>query len=82
MKFRELKKILARFGISWDNRRGKGSHGVFVGLTHVTRLRQVYPVPSKQQKQIDVAYINPLRRKFELTAEDGVDDEAFFGSRR
>jgi len=77
LKFRELKKVLSRFGIEWDARRGKGSHGAFVGLSHVSRLRRVYVLPSSQQKEASRAYLNPLRRTFELTNEHGVSDDLF-----
>ena len=77
MKFRDLKKILSRFEIEWDARRGKGSHGAFVGLSHVSRLRRVYVLPAGQQQEVSRAYLNPLRRTFELTNEDGIKDEFF-----
>ena len=77
MKFRDLKKVLSRFGIEWDARRGKGSHGAFVGLSHVSRLRRVYVLPASQQKEVSQAYLNPLRRTFELTSEHGVSDGLF-----
>jgi len=73
-----LKKILKKFGIEWDASRGKGSHGVFVGLSHVTRIREVYPIPKSQQRQMSDAYLRPLRRTFELTEKDGVSDDEFF----
>ena len=77
MKFRKLKKVLARYGIEWKPQKGKGSHGVFVGESHVLQIRQVYPIPASQQKEISQAYIRPLRRKFELTKESGVSDDDF-----
>lgn len=77
MKFRELKKVLSKHGIAWDPRKGKGSHGVFVGLSHRTGIKQIFPIPAGQQKQISKAYLAPLRRKFELTEKDGVNDDLF-----
>jgi hypothetical protein len=77
LKFRELKRILSQFCIEWDARRGKGSHGAFVGLSHVSRLRRVYVLPASQQKEVSRAYLNPLRRTFELTNEHGVSDDLF-----
>lgn len=77
MKFRELKKVLERYGIDWDSRRGKGSHGAFVGDSYITKLRQVFTVPASQQREVSQVYIRPLRRRFELTAENGVSDEEF-----
>lgn len=77
MKFRDLRRLLSSFGIEWDERRGKGSHGAFVGLTKNSRIRQVYTLPKDQQKKVSSVYLKPLRRTFELTAQDGVPDDRF-----
>lgn len=81
VKFRELRKRLEKFGIMWDAKVGKGSHGAFVGLSKRTRIRRVYPLPADQQRDVSNKYLKPLRRQFELTPEDGVSDEAFFENR-
>ncbi len=78
MKFRKLKKKLAEYDIQWDSRLGKGSHGAFVGLSHVTKTRETFPLSRKQQEEVQSKYLNPLRRAFELLPEYGVSDEAFF----
>ncbi len=77
MKFRRLRQILSNFGIEWDKSRGRGSHGVFRGQTHSSRLNKVYPIPKEQQKDTSQVYIKPLRRTFELTEEYGVSDDLF-----
>ena len=77
MKFKKLRKRLAEFGIEWDPKIGKGSHGAFVGLSRSTRIRRVYPVPKDQQEEIQNKYIKPLRRHFELLPEYGVADDQF-----
>ncbi len=78
MKFRKLKKKLAEYDIQWDSKLGKGSHGAFVGLSHVTKTRETFPLSRKQQEEVQSKYLNPLRRAFELLPEYGVSDEAFF----
>lgn len=78
MKFRKLKKKLAEYGIQWDPQIGKGSHGAFVGLSHVTKTRETFPLATKQQEEIQAKYLRPLRRAFELLPEHGVSDETFF----
>lgn len=77
MKFRELKKLLSKYGIEWDETRGKGSLGAFVGLSFATRIRRVYTLPAYQQKNVSKAYLGPLRRAFELTTEYGFADDMF-----
>ncbi len=79
MKFRALRKKLAQYDIAWDESLGKGSHGVFVGLTLRTRIRRVFPLPASQQKDVSQPYLKSLRRKFELTPDDDISDKEFFG---
>lgn len=78
MNFRALKKKLAEHGIEWDPKVGKGSHGAFVGLSHITKTRETFVLPQNQQKEVQSKYVRPLRRAFELTPEDGVSDDEFF----
>lgn len=78
MKFKTLRDRLANYQIDWDPKIGKGSHGAFVGLSHKTKIRRVFPLPKKQQKDVSPAYLKPLRRAFELLPEHGVADEDFF----
>mgnify|MGYP001587384376 FL=1 len=77
MKFRELCRVLSDFGIQWDERKGKGSHGAFKGLTRVSKTRAVFTIPHGQQKETDRPYIVAIRRRFELTKENGVPDDVF-----
>lgn len=77
MKFRDLRRVLAEFGIVWNERRGKGSHGVFEGLTKTTRIRHVFVLPRSAQRDVHPPYLRALRTTFELTAEHGVPDELF-----
>lgn len=78
MKFRKLKKKLARWDISWDPTIGRGSHGAFVGITHHTRIRHVFTLARDQQEETAKKYIKALRRQFELLPEYGVGDSEFF----
>ena len=77
MKFRKLTKTLAKYGIQWDPSLGKGSHGAFVGLSRHTKTREVFPLSTKQQEEVQSKYLKPLRRAFELLPEYGVSDDEF-----
>jgi len=79
VKFKTLRERLAGYLIAWDSKVGKGSHGAFVGLSHKTKIRRVYPLPKSQQKDVSPAYLKPLRRAFELLPEHGISDDDFFG---
>jgi len=77
MKFRDLCQVLSDFGIQWNERKGKGSHGAFQGLTHVSKIRAVFVIPHHQQRETRKPYIAAIRRRFELTKEHGVADDVF-----
>ena len=78
VNFRRLKKKLADYGIQWDPSVGRGSHGAFVGLSRITKTREVYVLPKKQQRELHSKYLKRLRLAFELLPEHGVSDEEFF----
>ena len=65
-KFRTVKNALADLGIIWRPARGKGSHGCFVGPHQQTSTRHSYPIPSHQQREMNVDYLKGLRRRFGL----------------
>lgn len=72
MRFRDLRDILAELGIEWEQGKGKGSHGAFVGLSLGSKTKRVYPIPHHQQREVGSAYLAGLRRCFELTPKYGV----------
>ncbi len=74
IKLRRLRQILKRFGVEWDPGRGKGSHGMFEKVMHGGVF--TYPVPD--QTDVLVCYVRGCRKKFKLTAEDGVSDDEFY----
>ncbi len=78
VNFRKLKKKLNEYDIYWDSSVGCGSHGAFVGLTRITKTREAFPLPKKQQREVQSKYLKTLRRAFELLPEHGVSDEDFF----
>ena len=43
-------------------------------------LGKHYPFPTvRGSRHVEAVYVRELRRKFKLTAKDGVTDEAFWG---
>lgn len=73
--FRNIRKNLKGLAIHWDPRKGKGSHGSFVGPHQKTRATQCFPIPRHQQQQMNIDYIKALRRRFGLT--DAQYDDLF-----
>ena len=75
IKKRALDAILLRYGIEWDTRQGKGSHGCYVGV--IQGRKQKFPLPRAQE--VPIQYMRSLRRKFKLLPEHGIADEEFYG---
>ena len=76
LKFNVLKRILGRYGIHWNAGKGKGSHGSFEKLMDGGMF--TYPIPH-HGKHVPQPYIRGVRKKFKLTADDGVSDDEFYG---
>ena len=65
--FRQIKNNLNEIGIFWDPKRGKGSHGCFIGPNKETGGLHAFPIPKSQQREINIDYLKALRRHFGLT---------------
>ena len=71
IKFREFKRLLARYDIDLVPGR---RHLIFRAPEGVK-----FPVPyRKEGDDVERSYVNAARRAFRLTPEDGVSDEAFY----
>lgn len=77
LRYRELRKILAKRGISELLDRGKGSHRMFVGVADGKRVS--YPVKCHNENQeYSVSVVEAIRRAFRLSAADGIPDDEFY----
>ena len=77
LKLARLRKILRSFGIDEDPSRSRGSHTVF--FKQIDGRWYTYPVPTNHS-DVGQPYVRGCRKKFRLTAEDGVSDEVFYGA--
>lgn len=75
LKLRELKAILASYGIECDTSRGKGGHVLFRAIIQGRPVS--YPVPG--DREVKQCYVSACRRRFGLTPNDGVTDDDFYG---
>ena len=77
LRYRRLLRILSRFGVYEDKRRGKGSERM---LRRVVEGRlEEYPIRChNENEEKPRAVIRALRRRFRLTSEDGVSDAEFY----
>ncbi|WP_437191685.1 type II toxin-antitoxin system HicA family toxin [Planctomicrobium sp. SH527] len=76
LKLRDLRKILARFGVVEQLDRGKGSHTLFVRVLDGQGVS--YPIPTNKN-DIPTVYVKGIRKRFRLAVEDGVSDADFYG---
>jgi len=74
LKLRELRAILASFGVSEDPTRGKGGHTLF--YKEIDGQTFSYPVPG--DREVLDCYVSGCRKKFKLTNKDGIADDDFY----
>uniref|UniRef100_A0A7C2P0E9 Type II toxin-antitoxin system HicA family toxin n=1 Tax=Schlesneria paludicola TaxID=360056 RepID=A0A7C2P0E9_9PLAN len=75
LKYRELRKILKRYGVEESRQHGKGSERMFVGVVNGRRV--TYPtICHSEGDDKPVPVIEAIRRAFSLTEDHGVTDEA------
>ena len=78
LKYRDLRRILASFGVEELAHRGKGSHRMFSAVIEGRPNR--YPVKCHNENQeFSRSIVAAIRRRFELTEEHGISDDNFYG---
>ena len=69
--FRRFKKLLRRYGIEPTP---GGKHPIFVSPDG-----RKFPMPNlKPSSDVERAYVDAARRKFQLMPQDGVSDDEFY----
>jgi len=76
LKLKELRRILASFGVGENKKRGKGGHTLF--YKDFPEGRFTFPVPVHGKDVLD-CYVDGCRKKFRLRPDDEVTDEDFYG---
>ena len=69
-----LQRILRAFDCTIDEKRGEGSHWSATRAT--SQGIQSYALPLR--RDYGRSYLNPLRRRLELSPDDGVTDREFY----
>jgi hypothetical protein len=75
LKLHDLRRILRHFAVQENTKRGKGSHTTF--WKKLANGVFSYPVPTSKS-DVDACYVRGCRKKFRLTAADGVSDDEFY----
>lgn len=77
LKYRNLLKILRRFGITENKARGKGSHRMLVGVVDGGLVK--HPIKCHNDgEEKPKAVVASVRRAFKLTPDHGVTDRDFY----
>lgn len=78
LKYRVLRRRLARHGVVEDKRRGKGSHRMFVRVIGGRTVK--FPVRCHNENdELAAPVVAAARRAFLLTPDHGVEDADFYG---
>jgi hypothetical protein len=77
LKYRDLLKLLRRFGVVEDKGRGKGSERMLIRIVGGVK----HSIATKCHNEGDQkprGVIAAIRRRLRLTPEDGVSDKEFY----
>ena len=78
LKYRRLLRILRRFNVYAEKRRGKGSERMLCRMVD-GRLER-YPIRChSESEEKPRAVVKAIRRRFRLMKEDGIPDGEFYG---
>lgn len=78
LKYRRLLKILRRFNVYEEKRRGKGSERMLCRMVD-GRLER-YPIRCHgENEEKPRAVVKAIRRRFRLMKKDGIPDGEFYG---
>lgn len=78
LTLKELKARAKHFGVTWSEKRGKGSHLLFE--KEFADGTFSYPVPAHSKDLLE-RYVKGFRKKVRLRETDGVTDKEFYGTK-
>jgi len=80
-KYRELLKLVSKYGIYEDKRRAKGSERLWV-KEYPDGVKRSIPVTCHGENYvISVGLIKAIRRRFSITEKDGISDKEFYSKK-
>lgn len=72
---RKLRRLLGKYDVWEEKSRGKGSHTLF--CRRLPDGVYTYPIPTHSDP-VKVCYVKGARKRFRLTAHDGISDDEFY----
>ena len=81
VKYRELLKLVSKFGVYEDKQRAKGSERLWVKVNPDGTKLSIPVTCHGENYEIGVGLIRTIRRRFKLTEKDGVSDKTFYSKK-
>jgi hypothetical protein len=77
-RYRDLLKFITKYGVYEDAKRGKGSERLWIRKMPDGSTRSMPVTCHGSGYVVGVGLVRAIRRRFQLTAADGVADEEFY----
>ena len=79
-RYRDLLKLMSKYGVYEDPKRGKGSERLWIREMPDGSKRSIPVTCHGTAYVVGVGLIKAIRRRFMLTSSDGITDEEFYSS--
>jgi hypothetical protein len=81
IKYRDLLRLVRKFGVYEDKKRAKGSERLWI-RTNPDGTKSSIPVTCHGENYvIGVGLVRAIRRRFQLTKQDGISDREFYAKK-
>ena len=78
IRYRDLLKIIGRYGVYEDKKRAKGSERLWVKEYPDGTKRSIPVTCHSENYVIGVGLVIAIRRRFSLTEQEGIPDKDFY----
>jgi hypothetical protein len=79
-RYRDLLRLVSKYGVFEDPKRGKGSERLWIREMPDGSKRSIPVTCHGTSYVVGVGLIKAIRRRFMLTSSDGIADEEFYSS--
>ena len=78
IRYRDLLKIIGRYGVYEDKKRAKGSERLWVKEYPDGTKRSIPVTCHSENYVIGIGFVKAIRRRFSLTEQEGIPDKNFY----